>query len=852
MGIAPEAYRPGTSAGDRLITHELAHVAQGSGRIQTGDLDVAPASGLSEEEWDVLIEEQKHYMKASDADAAHAELAKDEPPLGHEFWFEVMNDLSVRANNRRAYLLLTEVAIADSAALDEMLTYVDDWAADETATLARIGAGWIYDSDDWWAFPTTWSEKVAKVLQPPNDLDVAQAETNLTNAQSALMDVAAGLPDGLLREGLPLSFGDAIVAKSYALSLVLVELSGPSMVRDFVVAARDYVERFAKHRIAVGWASGKTQLVAAIAAGNKTVDLDAWAEISGGHSSFTLDRTAMEGIDQEVSMLDTLDAAEVDVLKFELALAMAASIRYLAEHIRATRIVRSLFATSLQLADMAVQNLDDDERLGLASRWAARHGYDAAALSLVTRALKENAGEIVVDIAKDVVLSAIPVVGWLWRGKELIEEVADLYSAGEKLYDARQRVQGATTVIGLQRAAAELSMAEVGLGATLAMTAVSEGVSFGAKKLVDKVGGRGDAPGDTRADGGSAGADGRTDVDADASEAGIGSAVRDVAAIADQVAARPGRALRAAADARLVGALQALVSDYPVLHDVGLDAAAIRRIAAKSDANHAKGQLLEELVAVRVRRMTQTPEGRSALGLDRDGSTETVYIEGHRVSLAGKQVTDGIIGHYDVSGIFHIDTVIEAKAGTSAAKGLAKSNTGTSKMTAADQRELVREIHRADADELFEFVRELHSDAADALVAGKYDAIPADALAAIVGDKDLRSTVVGSMTEAGQIARDIERLFPNVGTSNENLGPIDFDHQTLTIDGMGELDVTLSPTRTKFIGAVPSDVDAPKLTEQLGSSYNFEVESFGITSAELDALAQRIRHLVTEIEPDGT
>ena len=92
----------------------------------------------------------------------------------------------------------------------------------------------------------------------------------------------------------------------------------------------------------------------------------------------------------------------------------------------------------------------------------------------------------------------------------------------------------------------------------------------------------------------------------------------------------------------------------------------------------ARGQLLEEIGAVRVRAMLGNKTGKEALGLGHV-SEELIFIEGHRITDAtGAKLTDGIIA-IQRGDKLEIVSVLESKAGQFAAEGLAEGIGGLSR-----------------------------------------------------------------------------------------------------------------------------------------------------------------------------
>ena len=101
-----------------------------------------------------------------------------------------------------------------------------------------------------------------------------------------------------------------------------------------------------------------------------------------------------------------------------------------------------------------------------------------------------------------------------------------------------------------------------------------------------------------------------------------------------------------------------------------LDAAAITRILRRGpNVEAAKGQLLEEIAAVKVRNMLLDSAGKMKLAGKYAGEA-LEFVPSHRLrDSQGRQLTDGVIGFWE-GDTFRIVTVIESKAGRTAAEGL--------------------------------------------------------------------------------------------------------------------------------------------------------------------------------------
>jgi hypothetical protein len=169
--------------------------------------------------------------------------------------------------------------------------------------------------------------------------------------------------------------------------------------------------------------------------------------------------------------------------------------------------------------------------------------------------------------------------------------------------------------------------------------------------------------------------------------------------------------------------------------------------------------------------------------------------------------------------------VIEAKAGRSAARGLA---TGSSEI--GDVEEFARfMIEEQRARVLSTLRRAGLDDDVRAVEAGSVQ-LSDDAAAAIRADPALRRSVIQAEL-GGQVRRDIERLAPH---ENEDMARI-------LVDGE-ETAVRFSPTRTRFVGALPDDVNGPAVVQRLHDLgiTNVETLAGGVSQARVTNAARQL------------
>jgi hypothetical protein len=271
-----------------------------------------------------------------------------------------------------------------------------------------------------------------------------------------------------------------------------------------------------------------------------------------------------------------------------------------------------------------------------------------------------------------------------------------------------------------------------------------------------------------------------------------------------------GAAASTAVDQAIVDLLADLRKAHPQLTD--LDELALRRILEKGpNVDHLKGQVLEELIESRIVPWLKTREGGLALGLTIPAGKKLEFIPGHLIrDAASRQITDGMLVYREGEKLV-IVAVFEAKAGKSAARELALKKGGISSLTEAERLEL-----RAYAKDVWLEER----DAAKA--AGKAYKKTVEDL-----EKEFIQTEWG-----GQVRRDIERLS---------------DGATIKVGGQ-DVAVELSPTKTKFFGVLPRDVNASAIEAQLKENkFAYEILGVDISAAKLKDMAASMKSLAESI-----
>jgi hypothetical protein len=312
----------------------------------------------------------------------------------------------------------------------------------------------------------------------------------------------------------------------------------------------------------------------------------------------------------------------------------------------------------------------------------------------------------------------------------------------------------------------------------------------------------------------------------------------------------------AAATAKLTGRFPVLVS---LLGNPGAIERIVRaafaaaeggglRRAVRNGQAAARGQLLEEIAAARVRQMITNPAGREALGLGHV-TEQLVFIEGHRITDAGgAKLTDGIIA-IQRGDRLEIVSVIEAKAGQFAAEGLAEGIGGLSR---ASTSEIIQALFQGGGGTQSALSRiagldpGLHKIIMDtrganlAALQATYRTIRPQLIKALekLSANELAQVRKALSTTEGQIARDVERLV----TGAKREVPLFIDGKPIT----GWL-----PKRPSFVGAVPTDVATNAVEQTLKTEgFDFRRLDLGTAGMSKDQLNDLAKALVNALGED--
>ena len=199
-----------------------------------------------------------------------------------------------------------------------------------------------------------------------------------------------------------------------------------------------------------------------------------------------------------------------------------------------------------------------------------------------------------------------------------------------------------------------------------------------------------------------------------------------------------------------------------------------------------------------------------------------IFIPGHMISdINGRQLTDGILATWENNELI-IHVIFEAKAGKSAARELRIGKGGISSLSNTERAALEAEVQRVYR------TRKRRAELEGTTFTKGIEDVRKDVIA------DIQFSETG-----GQVRRDVERLYEDVA-----------GRPTMIYigDRPKPLPVRISPTKTKFLGILPADIDPTFLREGLtGLAYSFEVIGAAIPARDLKTIADRLTPLAEKL-----
>lgn len=446
------------SAGNRAVQRMLAR--GGDATVQRQDDEGAPE----------LVAQLEDEIAEVDADAGQDD------------------DLYLRAYANRASLLLrfrTHAPFETQEQLDDFIGEAHQLATTEMDTLNAFGASGaeLALATTPKGFPLTWSGRVHAALTLGGDPAAVLAES--LQRHTALATEAAALPPRIVDKGLPIALADVAALREFRLTVPHVRLPAGNAVGDFARSTVRYAQFRFFAAFLVSWERMVDDVAGAVADGTYVPrDLD-YRDFVQNKQQILRDlparaRDRMAMTDEE---LRALEQDAVGLADAALAAGALSALVGIFSVLGGWDEGSGMFADSLQAADGLVAGAGDGDRVLMALRWMWDASWLSAALGEAFWALVAAGPDILKSLAVIVVAQMIPFVNvgvdvylMFQLGVDVISQLGEL---GAALAD----VMGATTVLGLERAAGRLARVLASGGIQILVTLVTMGVARGVSAL---------------------------------------------------------------------------------------------------------------------------------------------------------------------------------------------------------------------------------------------------------------------------------------------------------------------------------------------------------------------------------
>jgi len=464
IAFARGRYQPGTADGATLLAHELTHVVQqcsGAARaIQRDD-------GEEEE----VLDEEEAPAEAEDYGEAFLDEVYD--------FIEFMEALGICETTAWAMRGRLLILFADRA-LPEDDTEAEAWrewfsatSADEDATIDELGFDVVDLAPD--AFPLTWAWWVEEAITL--EVDVESLFEEVLEAHETMALRAESLPQELWERGLPIGYEEVQRLRRFLLRASHAQMEGDHPVRDFALLVSAYTRRLYLFTFAQAWQDVVDSIVESIEGCEYTPDPESYYDYLDNYAAILVDLPDRLGrVLSEEEMLEA-EADTFVVADAALVAAFAGGLFGFLSILSGWSTGSERFDEALAAADEIVAGAGDTEKFITAVTWAAEHGYFGDAGEQILDAILAQLPEIIGMTAAIIAAQFVPglnvavdVVLMIVSGADVIASLAGLASAISAVFSA-------TTMLGLQRASANLALSLLGDGLglfiDLAMASVS-------------------------------------------------------------------------------------------------------------------------------------------------------------------------------------------------------------------------------------------------------------------------------------------------------------------------------------------------------------------------------------------
>ena len=488
----------------RLAAHEAAHVVQqraglhlDTGLGQAGDVHERHADAVAEavvagRSAEPLLDRyqpaapqgacacargcavQRDHDPAADATEVAAELAtlradkvaeldEIETGTGRYLHLDAAKLPAARARASRELAMLqstTPQTFEELAALEERVQRAgadEAFAATALAAQSPTAPDALLSGSLSWGFPSLWADRLAATMKSP--IDPAQAGRSTRDAWTWFLAIGKQVPPYLVMHGLPVDFDRAYDLDHFTLTPQLASLPGNSPLHQLGAAMISYQDAFAREQLAIRYTAAIAGLVSGVRDGDTQLDTALFPQYAKERGTPPTLADVMRDPPK-----NPLAAGEVNPYEFEHQTFSVLFGLGMLERLRAGVQAHTQYTRIEAEADALLQARSGLARIALAHQWADEHGYPGFVRDTIVRSIKQSWPHIVkdalVDTGKFIIIQWIPIVDVLYDAYLVGKGAYHAVDAAWSLVGAENVARQATTIVGLQRAAARLTLAE--------------------------------------------------------------------------------------------------------------------------------------------------------------------------------------------------------------------------------------------------------------------------------------------------------------------------------------------------------------------------------------------------------
>ena len=489
-------YRPGLEQGRRLIAHELTHVFQQRGGLHSVQREVGPdRPATADPQADVDLLPQQSARTIGLAPLQHEKGTTTQVELDDfyvgilEHWEQQSQTLPVgpeRAEARRVWLLLSfRPNFASYDDINAFLTTCLEIAKDETRTVENlkkdpsVELDFFVDNGD--AFPNWWANRINDELYGSSNEGTLEARFQEARKQALIN--AALLSDEIWWSGLPLTKQQSAQLKRASIPELALSFENARKFPKERIGnyARLLVtwERTHSHWLLVQWFRSQLRVrLDQIRRGELVVDADTWQNVLAT-KFFNIKLRVFESA---ASTPDDMRAAFSALMLqrpgqfFRDSLGGGFKYKFPDEAVQ-------MFWREIQEVDQRIAAASGVGRIWQSWEWAHARGYFSEAALEIYEAVKQDWPWMVARLVAVFIAQFVPGLNIAVDIALLVEFGFNGITAFLDLVDTFESAYDATTVDGLQRAAAKMAGSMVGLGAKVVMWALTAGVRWSAKQI---------------------------------------------------------------------------------------------------------------------------------------------------------------------------------------------------------------------------------------------------------------------------------------------------------------------------------------------------------------------------------